>query len=136
MPHFPSDHVFILPNAQGYRQFFDVSSEQVLDCLNTPDTTEGLATNHYTAEKTIHNRRLYVYYYLTYPLQATDTDVYAIVDFIGCTEAEQQTEKHGQKENSQAKKKYDQEYFKRKGAIGGKKRIANTQTRQPKSQNP
>lgn len=68
--------------------FFDVSIQHVLDCLNAPEHNEGLATDHYTAEKALNNRRLHVYYYLTYPLQATDTGAYAIVDFIGCTKAE------------------------------------------------
>ena len=88
MPRFTKDHIFILPHAEEYRRFFDVSIQHVLDRLNAPEHNEGLATDHYTAEKALNNRRLHVYYYLTYPLQATDTGAYAIVDFIGCTKAE------------------------------------------------
>jgi hypothetical protein len=86
MKRFTKDHIFILPHAEEYRRFFDVSIEQVLDCLNNPERNEGLATDHYTAEKSLKKRRLYVYYYLTYPLYATGEEAYAIVDFIGSTE--------------------------------------------------
>jgi hypothetical protein len=85
---FTKEHIFILPHAEEYRRFFDVSIQQILDCLNEPERSEGLATDHYTAEKTINNRRLHVYFYLTFPLQATDIGAYSIVDFIGCTELE------------------------------------------------
>jgi len=85
---FTKEHIFILPHAEEYRRFFDVSIQHVLDCLNAPEQSFGLATDHYTAEKSLTNRRLHVYFYLTFPLQATDTGAYAIVDFIGCTEAQ------------------------------------------------
>lgn len=85
---FTKEHIFILPHAEEYRRFFDVSINHVLDCLNALERSEGLATDHYTAEKTINNRRLHVYFYLTFPLQANDTEAYSIVDFIGCTELE------------------------------------------------
>lgn len=88
MHQFSQDHVFILPHAHKYRKLYDVSIEEVLTCLNTPDTNVGLTTDHYTAEKAINGHHIYVYYYLTYPVQATDTQVYAIVDFIGYTGAE------------------------------------------------
>jgi len=136
MTRFPSDHIFILPHANEYRQFYSITHEQVLDCLNAPDTREGLNTDHYTAEKKLGDHYIYVYYYLTYPLQAADNEMYIIVDFIGYTEAEQQTGRQEQKGNGKAKKTYDPEYFKRMGALGGKKRIANLQTLRPKQQNP
>ena len=85
MPSFSRDHLFILPHADEYRQLYDISIDDVLTCLNDPDKHEGLATDHYTVEKTNHDHRIYLYYYLTYPLQATDSKVYAIVDFIGYT---------------------------------------------------
>ena len=81
------DHLFILPHAEEYRQFYDISIDDVLTCLNHPDTHTGLATDHYTAEKAMHDHHIYVYYYLTLPLQATDKEVFAIVDFIGYTSA-------------------------------------------------
>lgn len=49
MPSFQKDHMFILPHADEYRRFYDISIQDVLSCLNTPDTHEGLATDHYTA---------------------------------------------------------------------------------------
>src|SRR2546421_7565267 len=90
MPQFTRDHILILPHTEEYRRFYDISTQDILSCLNTSDTQEGLATDHYTAEKKIKDHHIYVYYYLTYPLQATDNEVYAIVDFIGYTGAEDQ----------------------------------------------
>src|SRR5438552_1053310 len=69
MRQFFHDHVFILPHAQEYRRLYGVSVEQVLSCLNEPDLREGLAEDHYTVEKMFDGYRLYVYYYLTLPLQ-------------------------------------------------------------------
>ena len=83
MRRFPKDHVFILPQAEEYRTFYGITRAQVLTCLNTPDTHAGLATDHYTAEKTIGAHRVSVYYYVTLPLQGNSDEVYAIVDFIG-----------------------------------------------------
>jgi len=85
MPRFTTDHVFILPHAQEYRRFYGVSIAQVLSCLNTPDLREGLADDHYTVEKMFRTRRVYVYYYLTLPLEGDRDEVYAIVDFVGFT---------------------------------------------------
>jgi hypothetical protein len=97
MRNFTRTHVFILPHVQEYRKFYDVTIDDVLDCLNTPDTHEGLATDHYTAEKAIKDHRIYVYYYLTYPVQAKDNEVYAIVDFIGYTTKEDLVPEHNSK---------------------------------------
>ncbi|SRR6266567_4354688 len=88
MRQFTKDHIFILSHADEYRRFIDVSIKQVLDCLNALEKSVGLATDHYTAEKALKPRRLHVYYYLTYPLHTIDTEAFAIVDFIGCTETE------------------------------------------------
>ncbi len=85
MPRYPEDHVFILPHAQEYRRAYSVSIEQVLLCLNKPDLQEGLAEDHYTVEKTFNGHRVYVYYYLTLPLQGERDEVYVIVDFVGYT---------------------------------------------------
>jgi hypothetical protein len=87
-PQFTKDHIFILPHADDYRRFYDLSIEEILDCLNTPDLHEGLATDKYTAEKAVGEKHLYVYYYLIHPLHAKDTQIYAIVDFIGSTAKE------------------------------------------------
>src|SRR5438876_2289911 len=88
MPQFPRDHVFILPHAEEYRRFYSVSIKQVLECLNEPDLQEGLAEDHYTAEKLFNTHQVYVYYYLTLPLQGNRDEVYVIVDFIGYTPEE------------------------------------------------
>jgi hypothetical protein len=92
--NFTRTHVFILPHVQEYRKLYDVSIEDVLDCLNDPDTHEGLATDHYTDEKTIKDYHIYVYYYLTYPIHSIDTEPYAIVDFIGYTAKEDLVPEH------------------------------------------
>jgi hypothetical protein len=44
-------------------------------------------TGRYTAEKTFGTHRVYVYYYRTLPLNSKADEVYAIVDFIGYSEA-------------------------------------------------
>ncbi len=88
MPQFPRDHVFILPHAEEYRRLYDVSVEQVLLCLNEPDLREGLAEDHYTVEKSYAGQRIYVYYYLTLPLQGERDETYVIVDFVGYTPEE------------------------------------------------
>jgi hypothetical protein len=93
MPQFPRDHVFILPHAEEYRRFYDVSIKQVLLCLNEPDLHEGLAEGHCTVEKTFSGQRVYVYYYLTLPLQGERDEAYVIVDFVGYTPEESQAEK-------------------------------------------
>jgi hypothetical protein len=36
----------------------------------------------------VRNLHLHLYYYLTYPLQATDNEAFAIIDYIRSTEAE------------------------------------------------
>lgn len=85
MPRFSDDHIFILPHAQEYRRFYSVSVAQVLACLNEPEVNVGLADDHYTAEKTFNGYRVYVYYYLTLPLQGNKDEFYAIIDFVGYT---------------------------------------------------
>jgi hypothetical protein len=85
VPSFTKDHVFILPQAEEYRKFYSLSIADVLATLNEPDTQVGLATDHYTVEKTYRKHRVYVYYYLTLPLQGKQDEAYAIVDFIGYT---------------------------------------------------
>jgi hypothetical protein len=85
MPVFTHDHVFILPHAQQYRQLYEVSVEEVLQTLNKPDLHEGLAEDHYTAEKTIGTRRIFVYYYVTLPLRGNSQERFAIVDLVSFT---------------------------------------------------
>jgi hypothetical protein len=87
MHHFSKDHIFILPHAEEYRQLYSISIEDILTCLNNPDTREGLNTDHYTAEKAMNSHHIYIYYYLIYPVQAADNEMSVIVDFIGYTEA-------------------------------------------------
>jgi hypothetical protein len=89
MPHLTHDHMFILPHADEYRRLYSLSIQDVLRCLNTPDLQEGLATGHYTVEKQLKDKHIYIYYYLTAPLQATADEVYAIVDFIGYSEPQE-----------------------------------------------
>lgn len=88
MPHYPKDHVFILPHAEEYRRFYGVSTEQVLQCLNEPDLREGLAEDHYTVEKDFADHRVYIYYYITLPLQGDKDECFIIIDFIGYTPEE------------------------------------------------
>jgi hypothetical protein len=49
---FTKDHIFILPHAEEYRRFYDVSIDHLLETLNAPDIHEGLADSRYTSEKT------------------------------------------------------------------------------------
>ena len=77
----------ILPHAEEYRVLYSIPLIQVLTTLNTPDIHEGLTTGRYTAEKAFGKHRVYVYYYRTLPLNGKADEVYAIVDFIGYTEA-------------------------------------------------
>ncbi len=85
---FTKDHIFILPHAEEYRRFYDVSIDHLLETLNAPDVHEGLADSRYTNEKTFPVHRLYVYYYLTLPLHGKRDEAYAIIDFIGYSEEE------------------------------------------------
>jgi hypothetical protein len=85
---FTKDHIFILPHAEEYRRFYDVSIDHLLETLNAPDIHEGLADSRYTSEKTFPAHRLYVYYYLTLPLYGKRDEAYAIIDFIGYSEEE------------------------------------------------
>ena len=87
MSHFTTDHVFILPHAEEYRVFYSIPLKQVLETLNHPDTHKGLMTGRYTTEKSFGTHRVYVYYYRTLPLNGKADEVYAIVDFIGYSEA-------------------------------------------------
>jgi len=87
MPRFTNGHVFILPHAEEYRVLYSISLDHVFKTLNDPDTHEGLSTGRYTAEKAFAKHRVYVYYYRTFPLNGKTDEVYAIVDFIGYSEA-------------------------------------------------
>ncbi|MGH7203191.1 MAG: hypothetical protein ACREHC_01970 [Candidatus Levyibacteriota bacterium] len=86
MHTFPKTHVFILPHAQEYQRFYHVSLDEILLTLNEPDTHEGVSEDRYTSEKQFANRRVYIYYYLTLPLQGKQDEVYAVVDFVSVTE--------------------------------------------------
>ena len=83
MSTFAKDHVIILPHAEEYRDSYNISLSEVILTLNKPHLREGLANERYTAEKTIGKRSIYLYYYLTLPLQAQDHERYAIIDFVG-----------------------------------------------------
>jgi hypothetical protein len=83
MQTFTKDHVIILSHAEEYRDTYNISLSEVISTLNEPELHEGLSNERYTAEKTIGNRRIYLYYYLTLPLQAQDHELYAIIDFVG-----------------------------------------------------
>jgi hypothetical protein len=96
MPRFTKDHIFILPQAEEYRTFYKVAISDVLSCLNEPHH-DGLATDHFIAEKTVNGARLYVYYYLTLPLQGKKDEAYAIVDFIGLADESPAPQKHSLK---------------------------------------
>src|SRR5579872_1036241 len=85
MQTFQKDHVIILPHAEEYRRLYAVSLEEILLTLNDPELHEGLADERYTVEKSFATHRIYLYYYLTFPLQVKDNALYAIVDFIGFT---------------------------------------------------
>jgi hypothetical protein len=97
MPRFTKDHIFILPQAEEYRKFYKVTIADVLSCLNEPHHN-GMATDHYIAEKSVNGSRLFVYYYLTLPLQGKKDETYAIVDFIGLAEEKPTPEKHSLKQ--------------------------------------
>jgi len=83
MPTFAKDHVIILPHAEEYRDTYNLTLSEVLSTLNEPELHEGLSNEHFTAEKTIGKRRIYLYYYQTVPLQAQPHERYAIIDFVG-----------------------------------------------------
>ena len=83
MQTFAKDHVIILPHAEEYRDTYNISLSEVIATLNEPELHEGLANEHYTAEKTIGKRRIYLYYYQILPLQAQQNERYAIIDFVG-----------------------------------------------------
>ncbi len=85
MHQFPTDHVIILPHAEAYRDMYTISLDEVVLTLNEPEVHEGLSDDRYTVEKTIGERRIYLYYYQTFPMQGTQDELYAIVDFIGFT---------------------------------------------------
>jgi len=87
MNKFAKDHVIILPHAEEYRDSYNISLSEVILTLNEPHLHEGLSNERYTAEKTIDKRRIYLYYYLTFPLQAQDHELYAIIDFVGFSDA-------------------------------------------------
>lgn len=88
MPELSQNHIIILPHAEEYRRLYGVSIKEVLLCLNEPDLREGLAEDHYTVEKAFTNHRIYIYYYVTLPLQADKDECFVIVDFIGYTPEE------------------------------------------------
>jgi hypothetical protein len=87
MQTFTKDHVIILPHAEDYRDSYTISLADVLLTLNEPQLHEGLSNERYTAEKTIGMRRIYLYYYQTLPLQAHQNELYAIIDFVGFSDA-------------------------------------------------
>ena len=83
MQTFSEDHVIILPHAEEYRDIYNINLNEVLLTLNKPELHEGLSNDHFTVEKTIGTKRIYMYYYQTLPLQAKPDELYAIVDFVG-----------------------------------------------------
>jgi hypothetical protein len=85
MRTFQKDHVIILPHSEEYRKLYDVSLDEILLTLNNPELREGISSDRYTVEKTYGSRRVYLYYYLTLPLQAKQDEMYAVIDFIGFT---------------------------------------------------
>jgi hypothetical protein len=85
MRTFPKDHVIILPHSEEYRKLYDISLDEVLLTLNEPELNEGVTSGRYTVEKTISKRRIYLYYFVTLPLQAKQDELYAVIDFIGFT---------------------------------------------------
>jgi hypothetical protein len=82
---FTKDHVIILPHAEEYRALYGVTLDDVLLTLNTPELHEGVSSDRYTAERTGRTHRVYLYYFLTQPLQAKTDALYAIIDFISLT---------------------------------------------------
>ena len=87
MQIYTKDHVIILPHAENYRDTYTISLSEGLATLNEPELHEGLSHERYTAEKTIGKRRIYLYYYQTLPLQAQPHERYAIIDFVGFSDA-------------------------------------------------
>jgi hypothetical protein len=85
MHQFPKEQVIILPHAEDYRDVYTISLNEVVLTLNEPEVHEGLSDDRYTAEKTIGDRRIYLYYYQTCPMKGKQDELYAIVDFIGFT---------------------------------------------------
>lgn len=83
MRKFSINHVIILPHAEEYRDLYRISLDDVVLTLNEPNLHEGLSDDRYTAEKTIGKKRVYIYYYQTFPLQGNPDELYAIVDFVG-----------------------------------------------------
>jgi len=83
MVQFTKKRVFILPHAEGYRKRCKVSVEDMLLILNEPEERQGLATDHYTAKRTVAGNLIYLDYFVTLPLQGEGEEVYAIVDFVG-----------------------------------------------------
>ena len=61
----------------------------MLQTLNKAEIHEGLSDDRYTVEKSFANRRVYIYYYLTLPLQGQPEEMYAVVDFVGLTKEEE-----------------------------------------------
>lgn len=87
MPQFTKDRVFILPHAQEYREAYFVSLDEILTTLNEPDLHEGVSEDRYTVEKQFEKRRVYIYYYRTFPLQNRgENEMCAVVDFVSVTD--------------------------------------------------
>ena len=87
MHKFTKNHVIILPHAEVYRDVYTISLDDVVLTLNEPELHEGLSDDRYTVEKTTGRNRVYIYYYQTFPLQGKPDELYAIVDFIGFSDA-------------------------------------------------
>lgn len=83
MQQFTKDRVIVLPHAEEYRKAYAISLEEIITTLNTPEVHEGFTNERFTAEKTVGNRKIYVYYYQILPFSAQQGEYYAIVDFIG-----------------------------------------------------
>jgi hypothetical protein len=82
MQTFAKDHVIILPHSEEYRRLYDISLGDVLLTLNDPEVREGVSSGRYTVERTIGKHRIYLYYFLTLPVQAKQGEFYAVIDFI------------------------------------------------------
>ena len=87
MQQFTKEHIIILPHAEEYRATYTIPLSEVLLTLNEPELHEGLVNERYTAEKTIGKRRIYLYYYQTLPVKAHHNQLYAIIDFVGFSDA-------------------------------------------------
>lgn len=83
MQSFTKDRVIVLPHAEEYRKAYVISLDEIRVTLNEPELHEGFTNERFTAEKTIGNRRIYLYYYQILPFSAHQDEYYAIVDFIG-----------------------------------------------------